>query len=88
MPKDTLKDLCQKLNSSSENILRNNSKLNLYAGEWVKINVNDFLSYIVKPMETLNEVAKKFNLSKEKLMQDNNLTNERLFIGQSIKIYK
>ncbi len=88
MPNETLKELCQKFNSSADNVLRNNNKLDLYAGEWIKVNVNDFLTYIVKPVETLTDISKKFNVDKNKLMVDNNLTNERLFIGQNLKIYK
>ncbi len=88
LPNETLKELCQKFNSSTDNILRNNSNLNLYAGEWVKVDVNNFLTYVVKPMETLTDVAKKFDVGKEKLMQDNNLKTDKLFIGQNLKIYK
>ena len=88
MPNDTLKELCEKFNSSQESVLRNNNNLNLYAGEWVKINVNDFLTHIVKPMESLTDVSTKFGIDKNKLMADNLLTTEKLFIGQSLKIYK
>ncbi|MCQ2555749.1 MAG: LysM peptidoglycan-binding domain-containing protein [Clostridia bacterium] len=88
LPNESLKELCEKFNSSTDNILRNNSNLNLYAGEWVKVDVNNFFTHIAKPMETLDDVAKKFNVGKEKLVQDNQLETDKLFIGQSIKIYK
>ena len=88
LPNETLKELCKKFNSNADNIMRNNVNLNLYPGEWVKVDVNNFLTYIAKPMETLDDVAKRFNVGKEKLMKDNKLETDKLFIGQNIKIYK
>lgn len=84
---ETINFLCEKFNTSKENILRNNKDLKLFMGEWLKIKVNDFLTHIVKPAETLSIISNKYNVTSEKLMQDNNLQTDKLFIGQSIKIY-
>ena len=35
-------NLWDEFNTSRENVLRNNNKLKLYAGEWVKVKVNDY----------------------------------------------
>lgn len=83
---DNLPEICQKFNTSKENILRNNTEIPLYAGEWIKIKVNDFVEHFVKPTETLNIIAQNFCTTKEKLIADNNLQMEKLFIGQKLKI--
>lgn len=85
---DTIPTLCQKFNTSKENILRNNNQIDLYAGEWIYIKQNDYILHIVKPMETLNDVAKKHNVEMQKISKDNNLISTKLFIGQELKIYK
>lgn len=85
---DNILDLCMKFNTSKSNIIRNNNKIDLYTGEWIKIKVNDYLSHFVKPMETVSKIAKQYNISIEKLKADNNLKENRLYIGQLIKIYK
>lgn len=85
---DTIQSLCSKFNTSKAKIIRNNNKIDLYAGEWIKIKVNEYLSHFVKPMETLSKIAKQYNVSIEKLKTDNELYEERLYIGQLIKIYK
>lgn len=85
---DNILDLCMKFNTSKLNIIRNNNKIDLYTGEWIKIKVNDYLSHFVKPMETVSKIAKQYNISIEKLKADNNLKENRLYIGQLIKIYK
>ena len=85
---DNILDLCMKFNTGKSNIIRNNNKIDLYTGEWIKIKVNDYLSHFVKPMETVSKIAKQYNLSIEKLKADNNLKENRLYIGQLIKIYK
>ena len=84
---DNIQLICQKFNTSKENILRNNNNLALYAGEWVIIKQNEFKTHIVKPMETLSSICKIYNVDKEKLKTDNNLETEKLYIGQCIKIY-
>ena len=80
-------NLYEEFNTSKENVLRNNEKIKLYVGEWVKIKVNDYKTYYVKPAETLNEIAKKFDVNVETLKMTNNLRTDKLFIGQCIKIY-
>ena len=75
-------------NTSKENVLRNNEKLNFYAGEWVKIKVNDYLTHIVKPVENIEQIAKIHDITVEDILKDNNLQNSKLFIGQRLKIYK
>ncbi len=85
---ETINVLCTKFNTNKNNIVRNNENIPLYVGEWVKIKVNDYLSHFVKPMETLSKIASKYNLSVEKLKTDNNLQENKLYIGQLIKIYK
>lgn len=81
-------DIINLLNTSKNNILRNNYDIDFYNGEWIKVKVNDYLTHIVKPTETLNNIAKKFNLSIEKIKLDNMLDGDKLYIGQILKIYK
>ena len=83
---DNLRGICQKFNTSKQNILRNNASIPLYAGEWVEITVNDYIEHFVKPTETLNVIAQNYCTTKEKLIADNNLQTEKLFIGQKLKI--
>jgi len=81
----SVSELEQKFNAQ---ILRNNTKLDLYQGEWVRVQVNDFITHIVKPTELLCKIAELYNIEKEKLIKDNNLESEKLFIGQCLKVYK
>jgi len=83
---DKLESLMQKFNTCKENILRNNSNIPLYAGEWIYIKQNEFVLHFVKPMETLDDIVKKYNTTIEKIKEDNNLKTEKLFIGQQLKI--
>ncbi len=83
---DTSKTICMSLNTSNPNILRNNPKINYYAGEWVKITTNKYKLHIVKPLETLPKIAEKYNTTEGKIIADNHLTQEKLFIGQQLKI--
>ncbi len=85
---DTIKDLCSKFNTSKSNIVRNNDDIDLYTGEWIKVKVNDYISHFVKPMESLSKIAEIYDVSVEKLKSDNDLSENRLYIGQLIKIYK
>lgn len=85
-PGDDYVSLCERFNTSKENIKRNNINIPLYAGEWVEINVNDYLTHIVKPTEKLIDIAEKHCTTIAKIMTDNNLETERLFIGQQLKI--
>ena len=81
-------DKIKSLNADFGNVFRNNNKLKLYKGEWVKIKVKDYVIHHVRPTETLINVAKKYNSNKEKLIKDNHLTCEKLFIGQELRIYR
>ncbi len=81
------KGFYQKLNTSKENVLRNNDKINYYAGEIVFVSTNDYKTHIVKPAETLKDICQKYNMLEETLIKDNNLVSNKLFIGQSLKIY-
>lgn len=80
-------NLEKEFNSCGENILRNNEKIKLYAGEWVKIKINNFVTHFVLPVETLESISKKYNVSIDKLFTDNNLTDKKLYIGQMLRIY-
>ncbi len=84
---DNVQDLFQHLNTSKENVLRNNEKIDLYCGEWIKVKKNNYISYHVKPTDTLSKIASQFNQNKEKIASDNSLNSEKLFIGQILKIY-
>lgn len=85
---DNINLICNKFNTSVENILRNNCNIPLYEGELVEITLNDYVSYHVKPTESLKNIALKFNTTIDKLKKDNQLEDEKLYIGQLIKIYK
>ena len=75
-------------NTCKENVLRNNEKIKLYSGEWIKIKVNNFITHHVKPTETLSSIAEIFGVDVQKIKQENNLKSDKLFIGQSLKIFK
>lgn len=79
-------NLFAEFNTSKENLLRNNDKIRLYAGEWVKVKVNDYKTHCVKPMETLKQIANKYNVEMDYLKQKNDLKTDRVFIGQILKI--
>lgn len=85
---EKINSLCERYNSSKQNIIRNNPDLDLYLGEWVKVNVNDYITHFVKPAETLSSIAEKYSKSKQEIINDNALKSEKLFIGQYLKIYK
>ena len=80
-------DIFKEFNTSKENILRNNQNIKFYSGEMLKIKVNDYKTHFVKPAETLKQIADVYNVDFSKLKQDNNLENEKLYIGQRLKIY-
>lgn len=88
LPGDTENSICVKFNTSKQNILRNNPQIPLYAGEWIEIEVNNFLSHIVKPMQTLDEISKLYGISVENIKEFNKLQTDKLYIGQLIKIAK
>ena len=85
---DDLKSICNKLNTSKENILRNNYNIPLYAGEWVEVITNDYFSHVVKPAQTLEEIAKLYQTDVDSLIKQNNLATNKLYIGQTLKIYR
>lgn len=84
---DSLQDICLKFNTSVDNILRNNLEIPLYAGEWIKITQNEYVVHIVKPTETIDKIANEYNVNVKDLLVFNNLENEKLFIGQQLKIF-
>lgn len=76
----------KKFNTCSSNVLRNNN-INFYPGEMVKITLNDYKIHTVSPMETIRSICEKYGITEELLKIKNNLTSEKLFIGQQLKIY-
>lgn len=82
------KDIFKCFNTSKENVLRNNSNIKIYNGEWIKVKVNNFITHHVRPAETLEDISNQYNISIEKLKEDNNIENNKLFIGQRLKIFK
>ncbi len=84
--KEKDEDVYNKFNSSKEKVLRNNENIKIYAGEWIKIKQNDFITHFVKPVETIEQIARIYNTSAEQIIKDNNLEVSKLFIGQKLKI--
>ena len=87
-PIDNIHDLEIRFNTDKNNITRNNPNIPLYTGEWVKIKVNDYITHYVKPMETLMDIAKHYNVDIQSIRENNNLSIDKLYIGQMLKIYK
>lgn len=81
-------DIYSIFNTSKENVVRNNDKIKLYSGEWIKIKVNDYQTHIVKPAENLCFIANRYGITEQELIQQNNLKSTKLFIGQQLKINK
>lgn len=81
------KELYSLLNTSKENVIRNNNKLAMYPGEMVYITINNYITHVVKPTDTLISICDKYKMNPEKVKQDNNLKTSKLYIGQIIKIY-
>lgn len=86
-PDDNFKILIERFNTSKENIIRNNSQIDLYAGEYVYIKENEYRTHIVKPMQTLEKIAEIYNITQEKIIEDNALQTNKLYIGQQLKIF-
>ena len=86
LPEDSISSICAKFNTGKDNILRNNSAIDLYAGEFVEITTNDYITHIVKPTENISEIAKLYNLKEEDIITQNNLDSNKLYIGQILKI--
>lgn len=85
---DSIKSISQAFNTDEMNILRNNNDIDLYPGEMISIRQNDYYTYIVKPCDNLRDISKRFCVDMEKIKIDNSLINEKLFIGQKIKIFR
>lgn len=87
-PGEDLKSICNKLNTSKENVLRNNYNIPLYAGEWVEVTTNDYFIHVVKPAQTLEEIANMYEIDIDSLIKLNKLETNKLYIGQTLKIYR
>lgn len=83
----SINELCEKFNTREELIVRNNESIPLYEGEVVYIEQNEFITYIVKPMDTLSKIAENYGKTEDEIIATNKLDNNKLFIGQLIKIY-
>ena len=83
---ESVHDLCKNFNAEKTGIIRNNNAYPCFAGEWVQINVNDYISHFVKPAQTIEDIAKIYGISPDKIIKDNYLTSTKLFIGQLIKV--
>ena len=83
---DNLNTISKKFNVTPNKVVRNNTNVDFYEGEVVKIIYDDSNIYIVKPLETLSTIAEKYNTSVEELVKLNNLKSTRLFIGQHLTI--
>lgn len=83
---DTVKILCEKFEIEEFNILRNNNKIPLYVGEMVKIEKKKYITHKVQPLETLKIISENYGIDIEDLKAINNLTTDKLYIGQTIKI--
>lgn len=80
--------ILQKYDTTPNNIVRNNPKIDLYEGEIIKILLSKQKYHVVKPMENLKIIAQKYNLEEDEIINVNNLSSKRLFVGQRLKIEK
>ena len=85
---DTINSICLKFNTNRENIVRNNENIALYEGELIEITTNDYTTHIVKPAQTLEQISQMYSVEMSKKKKDNLLEGDKLFIGQSLKIFK
>lgn len=83
---DSISSICIQFNANKNNIIRNNSLVDLYEGEVIKIVRKTNITHIVKPMETLSIIAQKYNVDVDEIIKTNNLSTKRLFVGQSLMI--
>lgn len=81
---DNLNTILNKFSISVNAIVRNNSSVDFYEGEVIKIMKKYNILHVVKPMETLETIANKYNTTIENLAKQNALTSKRLFIGQTL----
>ena len=54
--------------------------------EYRVVEVENYDTHIVKPLENLNSIAEKYCTSVDELKKINNLKTDKLFIGQILKI--
>ena len=85
---DDLNSILNRYQISKNNIVRNNPNVDLYDGEMIKIVHTKHTQHIVKPMKTLLSIADKYNVDVDDLVSINNLNSKRLFIGQTLIVYK
>jgi len=85
---DDMNAILTKFNIKLNNLVRNNTSIELYEGEIIKIERNKGIQHIVKPMETLSAIAEKYNVSVDDIVAENKLNSKRLFIGQILNITK
>ena len=83
---DNISTICSQFNVGENNIIRNNSNINFYEGEVIKIIRKSNTTHIVKPMETLSQIAQKYNTNIDDIIKANNLSSKRLFVGQVLII--
>lgn len=50
------------------------------------VDVENHDTYVVKPLDTLQSIANYHNTTTEEIKAINNLKNEKLFIGQMLKV--
>ncbi len=78
----TKQEFCSEYEISPNAIKCCNAELR--KGEYVLINNNPDIIYVVLPTDTLESIANKFNTSIEKIKQKNNIN--AIFIGQQLLI--
>ena len=84
---DTLQSLANRYSADVYNIVRNNSNIELYEGEIIKIIRDSKRTHVVKPMQTLEDVAGIYSTTTDRLIDINKLQSKRLFVGQILQVY-
>ena len=82
---DTLESICLRFSTTAQNIKRNNKEIDIYAGEWIEIETG-WLIHIVKPADSLKSVADKYSIEPSAIRRLNALDDDRIYIGQHLKI--
>ena len=62
------------------------SILNNEEKEYRVVNVENHDTHIVRPFDTLESISKEYGVNIEDLKSNNNLKNDKLFIGQILKV--
>jgi peptidoglycan endopeptidase LytF len=91
---DTLSELAKRFNTTTTQIkqLNNMTSDMIFIGQTLSIpsstttNATTAATYTVKSGDSLSVIAKQFGLSVDQLKQLNNLTSDRIFIGQTLKL--